>query len=85
MIPLNLPDKIKVDFLASDQTLEELLEVGQLDALFALYIPAILGKDFWSYGLKPNRPALEAIGQYVYEQGFSPRAVSAEELFALNL
>jgi hypothetical protein len=35
--------------------------------------------------LEPNWPALEAIGQYVYEQGFSPRAVSPDELFASNL
>ena len=175
VIPLNLPDKIKFDFLPADQTLEGMLEAGQLDALFALYIPSIfqkgshrvarlfpnyyeveqdyyrrtrifpimhtvvvrddvhrehpwvaesmykafceardlavdglydtdalrlslpwlinhleetwkvLGKDFWAYGLEPNRPALEAIGQYVYEQGFSPRAVNPDELFEPNV
>jgi 4,5-dihydroxyphthalate decarboxylase len=175
VIPLNLPAKVKIDFLPSDQTLEGMLEAGQLDALFALYIPSIfqkgspriarlfpnyyeleqdyyrrtrifpimhtvvvrddvyrehpwvtgsiykafceardvaveglydtdalrlslpwlishleetwrvLGKDFWAYGLEPNRPAFEAIGQYVYEQGFSPRAVNPDELFALNV
>ena len=36
VIPLNLPEKIKVDFLPSDQTLEGMLEAGQFDALFAL-------------------------------------------------
>ena len=41
----------------------------------------VLGKDFWAYGLEPNRAAFEAIGQYVYEQGFSPRTVSPDELF----
>jgi 4,5-dihydroxyphthalate decarboxylase len=175
VIALNLPEKVKVDFLASNQTLEGMLEAEQLDALFALYIPSIfqkgspriarlfpnysererdyyrrtrifpimhtvvmredvyrqnpwvagsiykafceardlavdglydtdalrlslpwlishleetwrvLGKDFWAYGLEPNRPALEAIGQYVYEQGFSPRAVSPDELFVPDL
>ena len=175
VLALNLPDKIKVDFLPSDQTLESMLEAGQLDALFALYIPStfqkgspriarlfpnyhdieqeyyrrtgifpimhtvvvrddvyrqhpwvtgsiykafceardlavdglydtdalrlslpwlishleetwrVLGKDFWAYGLEPNRPALEAIGQYVYEQGFSPRAVSPDELFVPDM
>jgi 4,5-dihydroxyphthalate decarboxylase len=45
----------------------------------------VLGKDFWAYGLEPNRPALEAIGQYVHEQGFSPRAVSPDELFVSNV
>jgi 4,5-dihydroxyphthalate decarboxylase len=175
VIPLNLLAKIKVDFLPSDQTLEGMIQAGELDALFSLYIPSIfqngspriarlfpnyyeveqsyyrrtrifpimhtvvlredvyrehpwvirsiykafceardlaidglydtdalrlslpwlinhieetwrvLGKDFWTYGLQPNRPALEAIGQYVYEQGFSPRTVKPEELFAPNV
>jgi 4,5-dihydroxyphthalate decarboxylase len=43
------------------------------------------GKDFWSYGLEPNRATLTAIGQYVYEQGLSPRIVSPDELFAPGL
>src|SRR5262245_27941462 len=41
VIPLNLPGKIKVEFLPSDKTLEGMLETGELDALFALYIPSI--------------------------------------------
>ena len=175
LIPLKLPDKIKVEFLPTDRTLEEMLESGELDALLAIYIPSIfqkgspriarlfpnyydteqdyyrrtgifpimhtvalrddiyrehpwaarsvyrafceardlavdglydtdalrlslpwlihhveetwrvLGKDFWAYGLEPNRPALQAIGQYVYEQGFSPRIVNPDELFAPNV
>lgn len=172
--PLKVPAKIKVDLLPPDQTLEGMLEAGQLDALLSLYIPSIfekgspriarlfpnyseveqdyyrrtrifpimhtvvvrddvhrehpwvarslykafceardlaidglyetdalrvslpwlihhleetwrvMGKDFWAYAVEPNRPALEAIGQYVYEQGFSPRPVKPDELFALN-
>ena len=39
------------------------------------------GKDFWSYGIELNRPTWQAIGRYVYEQGLSPRVVSADELF----
>ncbi len=42
----------------------------------------VLGRDFWAYGLEPNRPTFEAIGRYVHEQGLSPRAVDAGELFA---
>jgi 4,5-dihydroxyphthalate decarboxylase len=175
LIPLKLPDKIKVEFLPPDRTLEGMLESGDLDALLAIYIPSIfqkgssqiarlfpnyyeveqdyyrrtgifpimhtvvlrddvyreqpwaarsiyrafceardlaieelydtdalrvslpwlihhleetwriLGKDYWAYGLEANRPALEAIGQYVYEQGFSPRVVSPDELFIANV
>jgi 4,5-dihydroxyphthalate decarboxylase len=175
LIPLNLPRKVNIEFLSSNQTLEAMLESGDLDALFVLYIPStfqkgspriarlfpsyyevekdyyrrtrifpimhtvvvrddvyrehpwvarsiyrafcearnlaidglydtdalrlslpwlihhieetweVLGKDFWAYGLEPNRLALEAIGQYVYEQGFSPRIVSPDELFVSNV
>jgi len=42
----------------------------------------VLGKDFWAYGLAPNRTTLAAIGRYVHEQGLSPRVVSPDELFA---
>jgi 4,5-dihydroxyphthalate decarboxylase len=45
----------------------------------------LFGKDFWSYGLAPNRPTLAAIGQYVHEQHLSPRTVAPEEIFALNV
>ena len=175
LIPLKLPDKIKVEFLPADRTLEGMLESGDLDALLAIFIPSIfekgssriarlfpnyyeverdyyrrtgifpimhtvvlrddvyrehpwaarsiyrafceardlaidglydtdalrlslpwlidhieetrrvMGKDFWAYGLEPNRPALKAIGEYVYEQGLSPRIVSPDELFAANV
>jgi 4,5-dihydroxyphthalate decarboxylase len=175
LIPLNLSKNIRLDFLPAGQTLEGMLKDGELDALFALYIPSlfkkasplvtrlfpnykeveqdyyrrtrifpimhtvvvrddvyreypwvarsiykafcdardlavnglydtdalrlslpwlisyveetwqIFGKDFWSYGLESNRPTLEAIGQYVYEQGFSPRAVNPDELFASDV
>ena len=32
----------------------------------------VFGKDFWAYGLEPNRPTFEAIGRYVRRA--SPRA-----------
>jgi len=41
----------------------------------------VFGKDFWAFGLEPNRPIFEAVGRYVHEQGLSPRVVSADELF----
>jgi hypothetical protein len=45
----------------------------------------VMGKDFWAYGLEPNRPTLQAIGKYVCEQGLSPRVVSPDELFAADV
>jgi 4,5-dihydroxyphthalate decarboxylase len=172
LIPLDLPDDIRLDFLSGQQTLERMFAAGELDALLSLYIPnlflerspniarlfpnykeveqdyyrrtrifpimhtvvlredvyrahpwaarsiyqafvrarelavdglydtdalrlalpwlidhveeawRVFGKDFWAYGLEPNRPTFEAVGRYVHEQGLSPRVVSADELFA---
>jgi 4,5-dihydroxyphthalate decarboxylase len=171
LIPLNLPERVKLDFLTGGQTLEGMFEAGDLDALLSIYIPQlflngspriarlfpnfkqveqdyyrktrifpimhtivlrddvyrehpwaaqslyrafsdakdlavnglydtdalhlalpwlldhveeawrVFGKDFWAYGLEPNRPTFTAIGQYVHEQGLSPRVVTADELF----
>ena len=175
LLPLNLPKSIKIDFLGEGRTLEAMLEAGELDALFSLYLPEsflrgaphvmrlfpdhkavaqdyyrrtrifpimhtvvirddvyrrdpwiakslyeafcqardvaidglydtdalhltlpflidhveetwrVFGKDFWAYGLEPNRPTFEAIGRYVHEQGLSPRVVGADELFAAGV
>ena len=43
---------------------------------------AMLGEDFWPYGVEPNRPTLEAYLQYAFEQGVSRRRLAVEELFA---
>ena len=175
LIPLNLPPRVKLDFLSKDQTLEGMFKAGELDALLSIYIPQmfldgspqiarlfpdfktaemdyyrrtkifpimhtivvredvyrehpwvaqslytafrkakdiavesfydtdalvvalpwlldhveeawrVFGKDYWAYGLEPNRPTLAAIGRYVFEQGLSPRVVEADELFAPGL
>jgi 4,5-dihydroxyphthalate decarboxylase len=175
LIPLNLPERVKLDFLPKGQTLEAMFAAGALDALLSIYIPQmflegspriarmfpdfkqaeqdyyrktrifpimhtivlradvyrehpwaarslyrafsdakdiavnglydtdalhlalpwlldhveeawrVFGKDFWAYGLEPNRPTFAAIGQYVYEQGLSPRVVSADELFPAKI
>ena len=43
---------------------------------------ALMGEDYWSYGLEPNRHVLEAFTRYHHEQGLSARKVSPDELFA---
>lgn len=43
---------------------------------------AVFGKDWYPYGVEPNRPSLEALLQYNYEQGLTPRPIEVEELFA---
>ncbi|HAI08385.1 MAG TPA: 4,5-dihydroxyphthalate decarboxylase, partial [Dehalococcoidia bacterium] len=39
LIPLDLPSDIHLEFIAADKTLEGMLDAGELDALFATYIP----------------------------------------------
>ena len=41
LIPLNLPEAIKLDFLKAGQTLEQMFAAGELDALLSLYIPKL--------------------------------------------
>lgn len=42
---------------------------------------AIMGDDFWKYGVPENLPEIEAVTQYIYEQGLADRKVTVEELF----
>jgi 4,5-dihydroxyphthalate decarboxylase len=40
-----------------------------------------MGRDFWSYGLAPNRKVLESFLRHHHAQGLSSRLVAPEELF----
>jgi len=42
---------------------------------------AIMGEDFWKYGISDNLPEIEALTQYIHEQGLADRKVRVEELF----
>ena len=42
----------------------------------------LLGDDYWSYGLQPNRACLATFLRYHHEQGLSRRRLQPEELFA---
>ena len=41
----------------------------------------LMGKNYWPYGIESNREALAALFRYSYEQGFSTRELTIEELF----
>ena len=43
---------------------------------------ALLGEDWWPYGLEANRHVLETFLRYHHEQGLSKRRLAPEELFA---
>jgi 4,5-dihydroxyphthalate decarboxylase len=42
---------------------------------------ALMGDNFWPYGIGPNRKALEALFQYSHEQGLCERQLTVKELF----
>jgi len=41
----------------------------------------VFGREYWAYGLQPNRAAINALGRYVHAQGLAPRVITADELF----
>lgn len=43
---------------------------------------ALMGDDYWAYGVEENRRDLEALARYSHEQGLAARLVQPEELFA---
>jgi 4,5-dihydroxyphthalate decarboxylase len=42
---------------------------------------ALMGDDFWSYGVEPNRHAIETFLRHHHGQGLSPRRLAVDELF----
>jgi 4,5-dihydroxyphthalate decarboxylase len=42
---------------------------------------ALMGRDFWSYGVSANRHVLETFLRHHHGQGLSSRVVAVEELF----
>ena len=46
---------------------------------------ALMGEDFWPYGIEPNRKALETLFQYSYEQGLTKRRLNIEDVFLPEL
>jgi len=41
----------------------------------------LMGRDYWAYGLDPNRHVLETFARYHRDQGLSTRLISPDELF----
>jgi 4,5-dihydroxyphthalate decarboxylase len=65
----------------------DLLDVNALMVTLPWLIPetqetmAIMGKDFWAYGIHENMREITALTQYGHEQGLIDRKVTVEELF----
>jgi 4,5-dihydroxyphthalate decarboxylase len=52
---------------------------------FAREGKALMGENFFSYGIEPNRRTLDAFLQYAFEQGVCEKRLSVEELFPPQL
>src|SRR5713226_8205626 len=70
-----------------DLTFRWIVEGGSAKVTSAWLLPlleeeqAIIGRDWYPYGIEQNRPSLEALLQYLHEQGLAERRVKIEELF----
>jgi 4,5-dihydroxyphthalate decarboxylase len=42
---------------------------------------ALMGRDFWTYGIEENMREITALAQYLHEQGLIDRQVDVKELF----
>jgi 4,5-dihydroxyphthalate decarboxylase len=42
---------------------------------------ALMGENFWPYGVEANRKALETLFQYSHEQGLSSKRLKIEDVF----
>jgi 4,5-dihydroxyphthalate decarboxylase len=73
---------------AKDLCYHLVTETGSPKASFAWLQPlieeekAIIGEDWYPYGVEKNRPTLEALLQYTHEHGLTDRRMKVEELFA---
>ena len=73
---------------AKERCYRLLRETGSPKASFAWLQPlieeeqAIIGPDWYPYGVEQNRPSIEALLQYTHEQGLCDRRLALDELFA---
>jgi len=72
---------------AKDNSLARALTFGSsypipMHAYYALDAQKRIGKDFFPYGIEPNRVTLEAFLKFCHDQGVSHRPLRPEDLFA---
>jgi 4,5-dihydroxyphthalate decarboxylase len=73
---------------AQQEAYKELYEAGALSVMLPWLVQhveetrALMGTDFWPYGLEPNAHTLATFLRYSFEQGLSKRLLKPEDLFA---
>ena len=66
---------------------QHMAKVGWYDDMLPWYAQEfeetreLMGNNFYSYGIGPNRKTLEALFRYSYHQGLSSRELKIEDLF----
>jgi 4,5-dihydroxyphthalate decarboxylase len=73
---------------ARDFAARDLAQRGQLRVILPWVeadvdrVRAVMGHDYWPYGLKENIKSVNALLRYSWEQGLLARKLTAEEIFA---
>lgn len=71
--------RLALDAVAAYQALAVSLPWAPSDAA---RVVALMGKDYWPYGVTRNRAAVAAIARWSYRQGLAARELEVRELFA---
>jgi 4,5-dihydroxyphthalate decarboxylase len=72
---------------AKDVTLKKMRYLGALRYMLPWMtaeieeIDEVFGGDPWPYGIEPNRATLDALVQYLFEQGLIPAPIRVDDLF----
>src|SRR5580704_2022770 len=73
---------------AKDLCMHELGQIGHLSTSLPWSVAEydrlrrVMGEDFWSYGVEPNRHVLETLARYSHDQNLSVRQLPVDEMFA---
>jgi len=73
---------------AKDLCMHELGQIGHLATSLPWSVAEydrlrrVMGEDFWSYGVEPNRYVLETLARYSNDQNLSVRQLPVDEMFA---
>lgn len=83
-----LPASVYKAFVQAKQIAErEMREVAALKYMLPwlaadlAHTEAVMGRDFWTYGIGPNRKALDLMFRYSFEQGLAVRRLAIEDVF----
>lgn len=78
---------VKAFTRAKDLALERLLDTSASNFSLPFIeettrkVRSLMGEDYWSYGLEPNRKTLDAFLSHHHRQGLSARRLACEDLF----